>query len=59
MAGNWFVLKPATATPLTTIRLAELAAEAGVPAGVFDVVTGRGDVVGAALQRTTTWAWSR
>ncbi len=48
-AGNSVVLKPATATPLTTIRLAQLAAEAGVPAGVFNVVTGRGDVVGAAL----------
>lgn len=48
-AGNSVVLKPATATPLTTIRLAELASEAGVPAGVLNVVTGRGDVVGAAL----------
>ena len=48
-AGNSVVLKPASATPLTTIRLAELAAEAGVPAGVFNAVTGRGDVVGAAL----------
>ncbi len=48
-AGNSVVLKPASATPITTIRLAELAAEAGVPAGVFNVVTGRGDVVGAAL----------
>jgi betaine-aldehyde dehydrogenase len=48
-AGNSVVLKPATATPLTTIRLAELAHEAGVPDGVFNVVTGRGDVVGAAL----------
>ncbi len=48
-AGNSVVLKPASATPLTTIRLAELAAEAGVPAGVLNVVTGRGDVVGAAL----------
>ncbi len=48
-AGNSIVLKPASATPLTTIRLAELALEAGVPAGVFNVVTGRGDVVGAAL----------
>ena len=48
-AGNSVVLKPATATPLTTIRLAELAAEAGVPAGVLNVVTGRGDTVGAAL----------
>jgi betaine-aldehyde dehydrogenase len=48
-AGNSVVLKPASATPLTTIRLAELALEAGVPAGVFNVVTGRGEVVGAAL----------
>lgn len=48
-AGNSIVLKPASATPLTTIRLAELALEAGVPAGVLNVVTGRGDVVGASL----------
>jgi betaine-aldehyde dehydrogenase len=48
-AGNSVVLKPATATPLTTIRLAELAHEAGVPAGVLNVVTGPGDTVGAAI----------
>jgi betaine-aldehyde dehydrogenase len=48
-AGNSVVLKPASATPLTTTRLAELALEAGIPAGVFNVVTGAGDVVGAAL----------
>ncbi len=48
-AGNSVVLKPASATPLTTIRLAELALEAGVPSGVFNVVTGRGDIVGAAM----------
>ncbi len=48
-AGNSIVLKPASATPITTIRLAELAAAAGVPAGVLNVVTGRGDVVGAAM----------
>ena len=48
-AGNSIVLKPASATPLTTVRLAELALEAGVPAGVLNVVTGRGEVVGAAL----------
>ena len=48
-AGNCVVLKPASSTPLTTIRLAELAAEAGLPAGVLNVITGRGDVVGAAL----------
>jgi betaine-aldehyde dehydrogenase len=48
-AGNSVVLKPASATPLTTVRLAELANEAGVPNGVLNVVTGRGEVVGAAL----------
>ncbi len=48
-AGDSIVLKPASATPLTTLRLADLALEAGVPAGVLNVVTGRGDVVGAAL----------
>ncbi len=48
-AGNSIVLKPASATPITTIRLAELAVEAGVPAGVLNVVTGRGDIVGAAM----------
>ncbi len=48
-AGNCVILKPASSTPLTTIRLAELAAEAGLPAGVLNVITGRGDVVGAAL----------
>jgi betaine-aldehyde dehydrogenase len=52
-AGNSVVLKPATATPLTTIRLAELAVEAGLPDGVLNVVTGRGDVVGAALAAHT------
>ena len=48
-AGNSVVLKPASATPLTTVRLAELAFEAGVPAGVLNVVTGPGDVVGSAI----------
>ena len=48
-AGNSVVLKPAAATPLTTGRLAELAREAGLPDGVLNVVTGRGEVVGAAL----------
>jgi acyl-CoA reductase-like NAD-dependent aldehyde dehydrogenase len=47
-AGNTLVLKPAEQTPLTAIRLAELALEAGIPAGVFNVVTGFGDA-GAAL----------
>jgi betaine-aldehyde dehydrogenase len=48
-AGNSVVLKPASATPLTTIRLGQLALEAGLPAGVLNVVTGRGESVGAAM----------
>ena len=48
-AGNSVVLKPASVTPLTTLKLAELAVEAGLPEGVLNVVTGHGDVVGAAL----------
>jgi betaine-aldehyde dehydrogenase len=48
-AGNSVVLKPASATPLTTVRLAQLALEAGLPAGVLNVVTGRGDTVGATM----------
>ncbi len=45
-AGNTVVLKPAELTPLTALRLGELALEAGIPKGVFSVVPGRGDVVG-------------
>ena len=48
-AGNSVVLKPATITPLTTLRLGELALEAGLPPGVLNIVTGPGDVVGAAI----------
>ncbi|MCO6451415.1 MAG: gamma-aminobutyraldehyde dehydrogenase [Caldilineales bacterium] len=47
-AGCTVVLKPAPATPLTTLRLAELATEAGIPDGVFNVVTG-GNETGQAL----------
>ncbi|HJQ41315.1 MAG TPA: aldehyde dehydrogenase family protein [Thermoanaerobaculia bacterium] len=47
--GNTVVLKPAEQTPLTAIRLAELALEAGIPEGVFTVVTGAGSIVGDAL----------
>jgi betaine-aldehyde dehydrogenase len=50
-AGNSVVLKPAELTPLTTLMLEELALEAGVPEGVFSVVTGAGPDVGAALAR--------
>ncbi len=45
-AGNTVVLKPAELTPLTAIRLAELALEAGLPEDVFTVVPGQGSVVG-------------
>jgi acyl-CoA reductase-like NAD-dependent aldehyde dehydrogenase len=48
-AGNTMVLKPASATPLTAIRLGELALEAGIPAGVLNVVTGPGGEVGEAI----------
>ncbi|HVB71401.1 MAG TPA: aldehyde dehydrogenase family protein [Acidimicrobiales bacterium] len=45
-AGNTVVLKPASLTPLTAIRLGELALEAGVPEGVFQVVPGEGSKIG-------------
>ncbi|WP_137845780.1 aldehyde dehydrogenase family protein [Microbacterium sp. 2FI] len=45
-AGNAVVLKPAELTPLTAIRLGELAVEAGLPEGLFAVVTGSGSLVG-------------
>jgi acyl-CoA reductase-like NAD-dependent aldehyde dehydrogenase len=45
-AGNSVVLKPAELTPLTAMRLAELALEAGLPEGVFSVLPGKGSVVG-------------
>jgi acyl-CoA reductase-like NAD-dependent aldehyde dehydrogenase len=45
-AGNTVVLKPAELTPLTAIRLGELALEAGLPEGVFTVIPGSGSVVG-------------
>ncbi|NVO58478.1 aldehyde dehydrogenase [Rhodobacteraceae bacterium B1Z28] len=48
-AGNSFVLKPAEQSPLSALRLAELAAEAGIPDGVFNVVPGYGVTAGKAL----------
>ncbi|WP_371477729.1 aldehyde dehydrogenase [Kitasatospora sp. NBC_00315] len=45
-AGNTVVLKPAELTPLTALRLAELALHAGIPEGVLQVLPGRGPVVG-------------
>ena len=47
--GNSVVVKPASATPLTALRLAELAAEAGVPPGVLNVVPGPGGAAGSTL----------
>jgi acyl-CoA reductase-like NAD-dependent aldehyde dehydrogenase len=45
-AGNTVVLKPAEYTPLTAIRLGELALKAGIPEGVFNVLPGKGSIVG-------------
>ncbi len=47
--GNTVVVKPASNTPLTALKLAELAAEAGLPPGALNIVPGRGSVVGNAL----------
>lgn len=49
--GNTVILKPAEQTPLTALRLAEIAEEAGLPAGVLNVVPGFGPTTGAALVR--------
>jgi gamma-glutamyl-gamma-aminobutyraldehyde dehydrogenase len=48
-AGNSLVLKPAESASLSLLKIAELASEAGVPDGVFNVVTGKGSVVGETL----------
>jgi 4-(gamma-glutamylamino)butanal dehydrogenase len=48
-AGNSIVVKPAELSPLSALRIAELAAEAGLPDGVFNVVPGLGEVAGRAL----------
>ena len=48
-AGNSVVLKPSEKSPLSALRLAELALEAGIPAGVFNVVPGYGHEAGSAL----------
>ena len=47
--GNTIVVKPAEITPLSALRLAELALEAGIPEGVLQVVAGKGSVVGSRL----------
>jgi phenylacetaldehyde dehydrogenase len=52
-AGCTMVLKPAEETPLTALRLSELCEEAGLPAGVLNIVTGFGETAGAALALST------
>ena len=47
--GNTIVVKPAEITPLTALRLADLALDAGLPEGVLQVVVGEGPVVGTRL----------
>jgi acyl-CoA reductase-like NAD-dependent aldehyde dehydrogenase len=49
LCGNTVVAKPADTTPLTTLRLGEILAEAGLPEGVFTVLPGEGTVAGEAL----------
>ena len=49
--GNSVVIKPAGQTALSLLRMAELATEAGLPAGVLNVVTGPGEIVGKAIAR--------
>ena len=51
VAGNSVVLKPAEQSPLSAIRLGELGADAGLPAGVLNVVPGLGETAGAAIGR--------
>jgi len=53
-AGNAVVLKPAEWTPLTSIRLAELGLEAGLPEGLFQVLPGKGSVVGERFVTSET-----
>ncbi|MFK5977454.1 MAG: aldehyde dehydrogenase [Rhizobiaceae bacterium] len=51
-AGNSVVLKPAETASLSLLRIAQLALEAGMPPGVFNVVTGKGSVVGEAMAQS-------
>lgn len=50
-AGNSVIIKPAELTSLSALRIAQLAAEAGIPEGVFNVVPGFGETAGRALGR--------
>ncbi len=49
VAGNTIVVKPTTETPISTLMLGELATKAGIPAGVLNIITGSGRVMGTAL----------
>ena len=49
ITGNTLVLKPASSTPLTNLTLSSIFSEAGLPAGVLNIVTGPGEVVGESL----------
>ncbi|HMK46123.1 MAG TPA: aldehyde dehydrogenase family protein [Methanocella sp.] len=51
VSGNTMVLKPASSAPLTCLKLAGIMKEAGLPDGVLNIVTGRGDVVGEEIAR--------
>lgn len=53
-SGNTVVLKPAELTPMTAVRLAELALIAGIPEGVLNVIVGKGSVVGARFVTNPT-----
>ena len=53
-AGCTVVVKPASSTPFSALALAELAIEAGIPAGVFNVVTGSASVIGSELTSSST-----
>ena len=50
-AGNSLIIKPARLTSMSALRMAELASEAGLPDGVFNVVPGSGSEAGQALGR--------
>jgi succinate-semialdehyde dehydrogenase/glutarate-semialdehyde dehydrogenase len=54
LAGNTMVLKPASSTPLTNLRLAQILDDVGLPAGVLNIVTGSGESVGTAIVNNPT-----
>jgi len=49
LAGNTMVLKPASSTPLTNLRLGQILEEAGLPPGVLNIITGSGESAGTAM----------